>query len=277
MITQKIRRFPVIYAVRAFILSPLFVACMANFSAISPEEEALTLNPPEVVESAAPQYAPEIKMLPNKIDYPIGGAVREGDLEVKKRESSGAWTTVAYHTDYRGGNGFSISHSPFTSAGPQTVTITVHNYPDAGQTTSATYQVYVDSPAVQVYATEELQVLPLKTIYDCGASINPAGDVEVYKRDIYGRSITLSYPNEFAVSPITPLTAAGPVPITVLAGGGLFARYEVWVRPEAQSPLLVAAPGKVNYAVGGGIDPAADLAVFKRETDGAMTAVPSGG
>jgi hypothetical protein len=47
------------------------------------------------------------------------------------------------------------------------------------------------------------------------------------------------------------ITAGEKVVTVTESGGSLSASYKIWVKPAAQSPLLVVMPNKVNYVAGG--------------------------
>jgi hypothetical protein len=184
-------------------------------------------------------------LIPNTISYSAGEQVLPAHLTVKKRETGGAWSTV----NYSGGSGFTITHAPFTANGRQMVTITVNNYPSQGQTTTAPdYPVYVDTNAVPIYSNPELIVFPSKNIYDYGEYVDPA--LDVYKRDIYGKTTKLSYLSNpgFSVSPAGAFTTPGEqtVSVSVSGYGSAPAVYKVWVTtpPSVLGPEAMVTPKK---------------------------------
>jgi hypothetical protein len=263
------------YAVLAALL-PLFSACMANFGFFSSIDAPQTQSrPPEKPpEPNVSPYGAEIKVLPMVIYYNGAGAIRpDTDLEVKKRLPDGSWEDVPYN----GGAGFSLSPDVLSSAGAQTITVTVKDYPEAGQDVPGTYKVYVAVSPQEIYSEEALLVLPAKIIYTNGESLVPASEVKVYRRDKFGVDLPLTYNTGFTLTPTGPFATAGAQTITVTGAGsyrGLSpVTYSIWVKPGPVQKKLIAVPAQVNYPVGGTINKTTDLTVFKQEADGAVTQI----
>jgi hypothetical protein len=155
------------------------------------------------------------------------------------------------------------------------------------------FTITVESGGGSVTWPPEVQVVTFKNTYASGDSIDVDNDLAVYTRDTATGAMANSEPytgsgsqtGKFTLSPATITGTPGQcltVTVTVhnypIATTDTTQTYNVWVGTGGGSvtPSLLALPLRTTYSVGGLIDPAGDLRVYKSDTTGAYSPLTYG-
>jgi hypothetical protein len=227
---------------------------------------------------AAGSFSPLVQITPYRTAYTVGDVPAKNEMAVYVRDTAtGQMTAVP-------ADGFTIiaPSAAFSAAGTATVTVRANNYPVAGQNTTASYPVQVSASI-----TPMVQVVPFRTSYGLGDTIDWDNDLAIYVRDMATGNTVLLAPGKFTVVPAPAFiregafiaTGMAQVVVTALnypsAGVNTTSRYNVWISSTAQTfvPSMLVIKYKSAYGVDETIDPAADIEVYK-STSAGITRLP---
>jgi hypothetical protein len=184
-----------------------------------------------------------------------------------------------------------FSNGDFTATlsktGKPDITEFPHPLDEAGEYTVSVYQNTPQSgnPSTLILTVDpvasDVLVVPIRTIYAEGDTIDKKSDLIVFTRDISTRSMIRRDPDTFSLTPASPLIAKDSemVTVTVLdypdAGDTTLNHYYVQVNAGVtSSPMVQIVPYRTLYTVGDTVNKN-ELAVYIRNTTtGVMELIP---
>jgi hypothetical protein len=202
-------------------------SCKAYFGTLDLDDIAsgLTTRPPEII------------IVPFKTLYASNESIAADDLAVYTRDTAtGKMAPVS---------AFTINPTVLTGlTGKQTITVAVTDYPAPGKTTTGQYTIWVNEPPP--ITPPGLVVVPLRTSYFTGQTVNKTYDVIVYKSGA-GGAMTQLLPADYDLTIIAnggsivtgTFPARGTYVVKVVDTGSpaIFVTYQITVLNAAITEL----------------------------------------